>query len=144
LRDLYRLGGLIDAEIIDDREVLDHFEIAAADIENRGGRLNALLPEELPLNKEIVAARADPRTSFAKMPIAQVPEDAIVESVSDLRIGFCDCSLRCRVKMGLRLQEAENVETGAMIVQQGDWLGVIEIAMGTVEMNIVIESTAPP
>lgn len=41
--------------------------------------------------------------------------------------------------MGLRLQQAENIESGAMVVQQGDLLGVIEIAMGAVKMNVIID-----
>jgi hypothetical protein len=52
LRNLKRLGGLIDAEIIVDCEVPNYFEIAAANVENRGGCLNALLSQKLPLEEE--------------------------------------------------------------------------------------------
>src|SRR5664279_3839839 len=139
LRNLKRLGGLIDAEIIVDCKVPNYFEIAAANVENRGDRLNALLSQKLPFEEEIVAARADPGASFKKMLVAHVPKNTIVESISDQRIGICNGCLRCCVKMDLGVQQAENVQAGTMIVQQRDRSGRVEIFVCSVKVDEIVD-----
>lgn len=77
-----------DPYIVPDIQSPDHFEVATANIPHRANRLNSVVLKQPAFVYRVPPARPDAGASFGEMTVAQVPEDAVIESIRDLFIGL--------------------------------------------------------